>query len=455
MANFITSSLTYAGKETMEKVFKPLFIGQDIFATKGVRVKMDVVSKQKLNYVGRASKISKAYQKGFNPATGAAVTSRDIDVTQMKAEMAQDANEFWETVFEAAQGKGVDWNDISKGGSEIRDIVLTVFNDGLRADFFRHFWMNDPNKETLDVNGNYSGTPDTDYNAFEGMWYRLFAKASTTPNYDNGDIKRVVINSSAVAQVEAVTVTGTGGTANINVNGVNYLATFDTDLTTTAANFVTTHAAALLLRGIIVTSAVAVISFTSAIAGQPFAAPTIANVSGDLAGSVAQTTANTASSALGADATLATLDTLHTNCARVLKALPAKQKVILMDSLSYDNYEQTLRSFNSTSKFSLESGKTLLTNGQEVLTYKGIPVLNMDWDEYTLIDFPHATGELSGFPYRIILTEASNLVAAIDAKSEFTRFNFWYNMDEQENRYRLQYKMGTNYTHNEMVAVAY
>lgn len=44
----------------------------------------------------------------------------------------------------------------------------------------------------------------------------------------------------------AVTLTGTGGTANIVVDGVEYLATFDTDLTTTASNFVTAHAAALL-----------------------------------------------------------------------------------------------------------------------------------------------------------------------------------------------------------------
>lgn len=455
MANFITQNLSYEGKETLTPVFKPLFIGENIFTTKGVRVKTNVTSKVKLNYVGRASKFTKAYAKGFNGVSGSTVTSRDVDVFQMKAEMSQDANEFWETVYEMAQAKGVDWNDISKGGSEIRNIVLTVFNNGFQSDLFRQFWLNNTNKETLDVNGNYSGTADVDYNAYKGMWQLIFEVAAAAPNYDAGQIFRQVISAGAVAQVEEVTVTGTSGTANITFAGVNYLATFDTDLTTTAANFVTTHAAALALRGITITSAVAVISFTSSIAGQPFAAPTIANVSGDLAGSVAQATANTAPAALAADATLATLDLLHTNCSVHLRSLPANQKVIMMDYASYDNYERSLRSFNSSTKFSLESGKTLLEDGTEMLTYKGIPVINMNWDQYVNTDFPHATGELAGSTYRMILTEINNLTLAIDAVSEFTKFEFWYNKDEQENRYRIQYKAGANYTHSEMVAVAY
>lgn len=47
-----------------------------------------------------------------------------------------------------------------------------------------------------------------------------------------------------------ITLSGTTGTANINVNGVNYLATFTTNLFTTAQNWVTANQAALLLLGI-------------------------------------------------------------------------------------------------------------------------------------------------------------------------------------------------------------
>jgi hypothetical protein len=83
----------------------------------------------------------------------------------------------------------------------------------------------------------------------------------------------------------AVTLTGSGGTANVNVNGVDYLSTFDTNLTTTAAAFVTDHAADLLLEGIVVTSSAAVLTFvglTELVTGI-----TVTNATTNLAGTVA------------------------------------------------------------------------------------------------------------------------------------------------------------------------
>jgi hypothetical protein len=46
-----------------------------------------------------------------------------------------------------------------------------------------------------------------------------------------------------------ITLTGTSGTANINVDGTDYLATFNTDLATTASDFVATHEANLNTAG--------------------------------------------------------------------------------------------------------------------------------------------------------------------------------------------------------------
>ena len=90
---------------------------------------------------------------------------------------------------------------------------------------------------------------------------------------------------------DTVTVTGTSGTANITVNGVDYLATFATDLTTTAANWVAAHRAALLVRGIKCSSAAAVITLVhkrpQIVTNRVIA--TIANATGDLAGTVAGT----------------------------------------------------------------------------------------------------------------------------------------------------------------------
>ena len=92
------------------------------------------------------------------------------------------------------------------------------------------------------------------------------------------------------SEQHAVTVTGTSGTANITIDGTDYLATFDTDLATTAANFVTAHGADIETNeGYKVTSDGAVITL---VGDTSIADPTIANVSGDLAGSVATSIAS-------------------------------------------------------------------------------------------------------------------------------------------------------------------
>lgn len=105
----------------------------------------------------------------------------------------------------------------------------------------------------------------------------------------SADLRRLF--GFAVAQINEVTLTGTSGTANIDVDGTNYLATFNTDLTTTASDFVTSHATALNTADITVTSNAAVLTFTA----QSTTAFTIAapvNASGDLAGTESSATAD-------------------------------------------------------------------------------------------------------------------------------------------------------------------
>lgn len=87
-----------------------------------------------------------------------------------------------------------------------------------------------------------------------------------------------------------ITLSGAGGTANINVNGVNYLATFDTDLFTTANNWVTANRSALRVLGIGVfalgSGADGRIRF-SATANTILNAITITNVTPNLSGTLA------------------------------------------------------------------------------------------------------------------------------------------------------------------------
>jgi len=98
----------------------------------------------------------------------------------------------------------------------------------------------------------------------------------------------ITIAQGGVATQTLVTLTGTDGTANINVAGVDYLTTFTTNLTTSAANFVTTHATALAEVGVVVTSNAAVLTFVEE--DENPVAITVTNATDSLDGTVADST---------------------------------------------------------------------------------------------------------------------------------------------------------------------
>ena len=79
----------------------------------------------------------------------------------------------------------------------------------------------------------------------------------------------------------------------------------------------------------------------------------------------------------------------------------------------------------------------------------------MDWDVNLNADFPKASGELPARPYRIIYTAHNNLVMAIDAMSDQSKFEHWFNKDEQENRFRMQYRSGAQFVFNNVMSVSY
>jgi len=98
-----------------------------------------------------------------------------------------------------------------------------------------------------------------------------------------------VKTENSVNSARTITLTGTGGTANINIGGTNYLATFATNLTTTANNFVTTHGANITTAtGGTVTASAGVITYTDATVGFPTI--TITNATTNLAGNLGTVT---------------------------------------------------------------------------------------------------------------------------------------------------------------------
>lgn len=97
----------------------------------------------------------------------------------------------------------------------------------------------------------------------------------------------IVVADSTNSSVD-ISLSGTSGTANVNVKGVNYLATFASSLTTTANNFVTTHATALATAGVTVTASAGVLKFVGLTADIP--GITITNVTTNLAGTIGSPT---------------------------------------------------------------------------------------------------------------------------------------------------------------------
>lgn len=91
------------------------------------------------------------------------------------------------------------------------------------------------------------------------------------------------LSASETRTTHSLQLLGTSGTANIIVAGINYLATFVTNLTTTAANFVSVHAADILsFDGTVVTSIGAALVFVK----QASVSPTlsVSNITGNLNG---------------------------------------------------------------------------------------------------------------------------------------------------------------------------
>lgn len=107
------------------------------------------------------------------------------------------------------------------------------------------------------------------------------------------NIGTLVLLKLQARQRELITLTGTSGTANVTaIGGLTKLATFATSLTVTATNFVTSHAAAYLAVGVVVTANAGLLYFESSAVGTAITAPVITNVSGNLAGTITHPIAN-------------------------------------------------------------------------------------------------------------------------------------------------------------------
>jgi len=458
MADMITTSVSWGGKETLEYFLKPLYVGKDP-RTLGFRVLTNIKSGQKLNYFSTFNKVTRAWVQGFVSANESTLTQRTITVAPLKAEVSQNARQFEDTVFEQALASGVDTNEVQ---GIIEQIMLSVFSQATMSDFNRLAWLADTDKETLvsSTYGNYSGTADTDYNMFDGFWKLIFDNAATSPS--TSQIKRLSLNSTtylasaAVAQVQTLTVSlssggSEGDVGTITVNGVAYTITYTTNVATTITTFVAANLAAFAARGITLSGTSTTILMTSAIAGQPFTKPVYAASTGSgLAISVADTTPNTAPGNLTEDKGIVILRAMYDAQPKNLKVTPNDQKAFYVSPDIEADYRMYLEDLST------EQANTMLIDGKPYLTFRGIPVVSVEtWEQYE-DDWPHVNSSTNpAYHTKAILTIPGNLIVGIDGTADDMNIQYWYNIDEQESRMRVEYNLGTQYVHNDLIVVAY
>lgn len=455
MASLVTpSGLTYEQKDLLYQFFVPVFIDNPILNEHFTLIP-DVKTSRELLMISPLDKITKGYQRGtsFTSSTGVTITPKTLTVARMKAQVEQTPDEFWVSVHQILVDSGVDANDI-ENSPELKSIIVKSYTDAMTRDAIRQGWLGDTTKETMVATGSLyspSGTLDEHYKEYNGIWPRVIAAV------DAGDIaaaqkvdinSTTYVNTAAVAGAKSSTMTGTSGTANITINGVAYLATFTTNLTTSAANFVTTHQAAVLARHgrCVLSSSGAVITVTSGIPGMNVLVSAPVNVSGDLAGSTATVTAAVRGTTLKAGAAVAILQAMYEARTDELAEFDATDARFDVTRSIYENYLAYLQTQTGA-----EAAFSTLVNGVRTLTFNGIPVMKRpDWDKrINSADFGYV------MRHRALLSSHKTYVFGTDSTDDMAQVEAWYEKKDQMNYFRTQYCAGTQIVHPIYIVAAY
>lgn len=143
------------------------------------------------------------------------------------------------------------------------------------------------------------------------------------------------------------------------------------------------------------------------------------------------------------DAAESLLKKLWNEAPEVLKAFKAQGNLVyLVTSDIYAKYEEEL------DNVVLESAYLAKQNGRDGLSFRGIPVIDIQVSEYLkqCADMPQSFA---------LLTDRRNLAMAVNT-AEFpgTEIRMWYNPDQMENRQRAVFMAGCDYLLPEMVSLA-
>lgn len=164
MGNLITSVASYTGKQAeFQETFVLKLAQNTLLSALGFRIEQDIQSSKTFYKTGRLNKITKKAVdcNTGDTATGVAISSVVLSVTQMEAELSQCKSVFESSIYEAALKKGYDVYNLE--GTQIQELMLEIFGDAVANDLYRQIFLNDT---TL---------TNSDYTAYDGIFKKLKA----------------------------------------------------------------------------------------------------------------------------------------------------------------------------------------------------------------------------------------------------------------------------------------
>lgn len=442
----------YGGKQVINVVIRPQI---EKFLPTGMKIiYTDGSGSITIPFTGPGAHNLITWSAGFQGGNATDRTQKTFELKRVKTEMQWDISDYDYLVEEIGIKLNAFQGDIT--ATELAKIELEIIRLGVAEGIFNLVWLGDKDKLTYEGDGATTKYPnkllynknaaDIRFNSFDGIWKSINLTASTTPTINQ--VKKINIVSGAAAQVQTLTFAGTSGTANVNIRGANYLATFNTTLAQTAINFVTTHATNLAKVGITVSPVGNTIVITDTYKGLGFDVTTITNVIANLTGAVVATTANVKASALTTDEAKGLFNTILKSQPTVLKGVVNSKKVLYVTDTVYDNYYETMGS-TGIGMATSESARFAMVNGIPTLTYNGIPLVKMGIDAAIETYF-------GGYaPHRVILTTVENLALILSSANGYSQSKMWFNPDENTTRSRTQLELGAGYYLPELMVVAY
>ncbi|KAF0128191.1 MAG: hypothetical protein FD155_3382 [Bacteroidetes bacterium] len=442
--NIFTQSTSPAFmKQAVDEFFiQPMFTAEDIRGI--ITVRTDVKGTERLNRIGRPSMMTKPKAvPGFNPAGSFNLTYTDITVKPMSMEFEQNAREFWGSIVEQLLASGYKEDDIEqmKSPDVWNKIMLPLIATAGQDDLIRQMFFANPLAEVM-AGGIPNGTIDDNYSGYNGFmsWLLKDTQTGVIPAAQHIPI------ASSVAAVKAEKIltytAGTDTAINVVINGVTYTQAFASNATTTVANWLTAHKAAIEARadinGVIVTVTGAGIKVVSKSKGQEFTFTATVTGTGTFAAS--GVVAATKAGKLDANESDSTLEAM-------LDAItPEMHEFNLNFMITSSMWRNLVHTFKSRETV---LGDAVMQNGLKVKTYEGYPIIvRPDWDKWI-------TSAQNGIhPHRAVLTTSKNLLFATDGTSDSEMIETWYNQEAQMRRYRVQYKAQTAYLHKELVVLA-